>query len=212
MSKVAGCALGVDVHRTARICAAGHGGQILLSQTTRELVTGGIEAKDLGSYSLAGLPAPERLFQLLAVGLRSDSPLRAESGRRRRLTGRLRGALPASRRSQMPARQLRQRLPKVAAPSQRPLVGSAPPCSPPTARSPARSFLAASTTSGSQAGWPSTPDRHYSRQAVRKPTTQTRISCVEQLEDGLHALASLAPQLLDRTRRAPRRKGNRPAP
>ena len=70
--------LGVDVHRAARICAAGHGGQILLSQTTRELVAGGFEVKDLGSYSLAGLPSPERLFQLVVVGLRSEfPPLRA---------------------------------------------------------------------------------------------------------------------------------------
>ncbi len=194
--------LGVDVHRTARICAAGHGGQILLSQTTRELVTGGIEAKDLGSYSLAGLPAPERLFQLLAVGLRSEfPPLRAESGQHRRLTGRL-----PRRRSRQPtfadaARQVRQRLPEVAAPSQRPLVELG-----------AALFTADRAVTGAQ-GFLARVDHErltsrlavqhqigmYSQQArAEAERLQTRISCVEQLEDRLHALASLAPQLLTR--------------
>jgi class 3 adenylate cyclase len=64
-----GAYLGVDVSRAARICAAGHGGQILLSQTTRELVANGNELRDLGAYSLAGLPHPERIFQLVLPGL-----------------------------------------------------------------------------------------------------------------------------------------------
>ena len=87
--------LGVDVHRAARICAAGHGDQILLSQTTRDLVANGVEVKDLGSYWLAGLPAPERLFQLLVPGLGSEfPPLRAESGQRRRKRAGCRDAAP----------------------------------------------------------------------------------------------------------------------
>jgi len=42
-----GIYLGVDVTRAARICSAGHGGQILLSQTTRDLVAGEADLKDL---------------------------------------------------------------------------------------------------------------------------------------------------------------------
>ena len=53
----------MDVHRAARIAAAGHGGQVLLSQATRDLVAG--EAvRDLGEHRLKDLSAPERLFQL----------------------------------------------------------------------------------------------------------------------------------------------------
>jgi class 3 adenylate cyclase len=47
---------GFDVHRAARICSAGHGGQVLLSQTTRELVARelppGVELRDLGEHRL----------------------------------------------------------------------------------------------------------------------------------------------------------------
>jgi predicted ATPase/class 3 adenylate cyclase len=55
--------VGIDVHRAARIAAAGHGGQVLLSQATRDLVAG--EAvRDLGEHRLKDLSAPEHLFQL----------------------------------------------------------------------------------------------------------------------------------------------------
>ena len=55
--------VGIDVHRAARIAAAGHGGQVLLSQATCDLVAG--EAvRDLGEHRLKDLSAPERLFQL----------------------------------------------------------------------------------------------------------------------------------------------------
>ncbi len=55
--------VGIDVHRAARIAAAGHGGQVLLSQATRDLVAR--EAvRDLGEHRLKDLSAPERLFQL----------------------------------------------------------------------------------------------------------------------------------------------------
>jgi hypothetical protein len=80
--------LGVDVHRAIRICAAGHGGQILLSKSTRELVEERFQARDLGSYALAGMPEPERIFQLAAAGLRSQfPPLRADRTDGRRLAG-----------------------------------------------------------------------------------------------------------------------------
>jgi len=53
----------MDVHRAARIAAAGHGGQVLLSQTTRDLVTAE-DVRDLGEHRLKDLSAPERMFQL----------------------------------------------------------------------------------------------------------------------------------------------------
>jgi predicted ATPase/class 3 adenylate cyclase len=55
--------VGVDVHRAARIAAAGHGGQILVSQTTRELC-GADGLRDLGEHRLKDLTAPERIYQL----------------------------------------------------------------------------------------------------------------------------------------------------
>jgi class 3 adenylate cyclase len=81
-----GVYLGLDVHRAVRICAAGHGGQILLSRTTHDLVAGRVETRDLGSYSLAGVVQPERIYQLVGPELRDDFPsLRAESRSRGRL-------------------------------------------------------------------------------------------------------------------------------
>jgi DNA-binding NarL/FixJ family response regulator/class 3 adenylate cyclase len=65
--------VGLDVHRTARICAAGHGGQVLLSAAVRQALPS-IEARDLGQFELRGLPGPERIFQLVAPGLREDFP------------------------------------------------------------------------------------------------------------------------------------------
>jgi predicted ATPase/class 3 adenylate cyclase/Tfp pilus assembly protein PilF len=54
--------VGIDVHKAARIMAAGHGGQVLLSEATRRLVEA--EVKDLGLHRLKDLQAPERIFQL----------------------------------------------------------------------------------------------------------------------------------------------------
>lgn len=54
--------VGVDVHRGARIAAVGHGGQVLLSQSTRDLIDAAV--RDLGLHRLKDLSAPERLFQL----------------------------------------------------------------------------------------------------------------------------------------------------
>ncbi len=55
--------VGIDVHRAARIAAAGHGGQILVSQATRDLA-GEDRLRDLGVHRLKDLAAPERLYQL----------------------------------------------------------------------------------------------------------------------------------------------------
>ena len=83
---------GLDVHRVARICAAGHGGQVLVSQTTRNLLEAGqvleAEFQDLGEHELRGLPRPERLFQLVAPDLPSEfPPLRTEESRERETAG-----------------------------------------------------------------------------------------------------------------------------
>lgn len=67
--------LGLDVHRAARISAAAHGGQVLLSQVTRELSAGeGDEFVDLGEHALKDLPRPERLFQVVGPGLAREFP------------------------------------------------------------------------------------------------------------------------------------------
>jgi predicted ATPase/class 3 adenylate cyclase len=55
--------VGMDVHRAARIAAAGHGGQVLVSQVTRELVPE-VDFLDLGEQRLKDLTRPERLYQL----------------------------------------------------------------------------------------------------------------------------------------------------
>jgi predicted ATPase/class 3 adenylate cyclase len=56
--------VGLEVHRAARIMAAGHGGQVLLSQTTRDLLDPGVALRDLGEHRLKDLSAPERIYQL----------------------------------------------------------------------------------------------------------------------------------------------------
>jgi class 3 adenylate cyclase len=59
--------VGMDVVRAARICSAGHGGQILLSETTRALAAGdlpeGVWVRDLGEQKLKDV-RPEHLYQL----------------------------------------------------------------------------------------------------------------------------------------------------
>ena len=54
--------VGHDVHRAARIAAAGHGGQVLVSAATASLVD--TELTDLGEHRFKDLGAPERVFQL----------------------------------------------------------------------------------------------------------------------------------------------------
>jgi len=56
--------VGVDVHRAARIMGAGHGGQVLLSETTRRLLDSPLELRDLGEHRLKDLSASQRLYQL----------------------------------------------------------------------------------------------------------------------------------------------------
>ncbi|MGH2492156.1 MAG: adenylate/guanylate cyclase domain-containing protein [Candidatus Limnocylindria bacterium] len=70
--------VGIAVHTAARVCSAGHGGQILVSSASYEVLkeseAGGITFRTLGRYALAGLPEPEALFQVLAADLRVKFP------------------------------------------------------------------------------------------------------------------------------------------
>ena len=71
---------GLAVHRAARIGAAAHGGQVLVSQTTRDLLddeeeeSAGVSLRDLGEQRLKDLDRPVRLYQLEAAGLPGQFP------------------------------------------------------------------------------------------------------------------------------------------
>jgi predicted ATPase/class 3 adenylate cyclase/DNA-binding CsgD family transcriptional regulator len=70
--------VGLDVHRAARIMSAGHGGQVLLSRTTSDLVEHvlpeEVSLRDIGAHRLKDLQHPSPLFQLVIAGLPSDFP------------------------------------------------------------------------------------------------------------------------------------------
>jgi predicted ATPase/class 3 adenylate cyclase len=65
--------VGVDVHQAARIAAAGHGGQVLLSASTAALLSTD-ELRDLGEHRLKDLNRPQRLYQLVIPGLDNEFP------------------------------------------------------------------------------------------------------------------------------------------
>jgi predicted ATPase/class 3 adenylate cyclase len=69
---------GAALYRCGRLASAGHGGQVLLSATTadliREALPAGAELRDLGEHRLKDLQRPERIFQLVVPGLDSDFP------------------------------------------------------------------------------------------------------------------------------------------
>jgi predicted ATPase/class 3 adenylate cyclase len=68
---------GAVLNRAARVMAAGHGGQILLAESTSGLLSG-VDLLDLGPRRLRDIPMPIGVFQLRAMGLRTDfPPLRA---------------------------------------------------------------------------------------------------------------------------------------
>jgi class 3 adenylate cyclase len=95
--------VGLSVHRAARICAGGYGGQVLVSQTTVNVLEDeeeslpGISLRDLGPQRLKDFERPVHVYQLEVEGLpREFPPLAtriAEPRRRRRL---LAGALAAA--------------------------------------------------------------------------------------------------------------------
>jgi predicted ATPase/class 3 adenylate cyclase len=79
--KTAGDYVGIDINRTARIAAAGHGGQVLVSEPTANATAGslpeGVELEDLGRHRLKDVGV-ERLWQLRIDGLPSEfEPLRS---------------------------------------------------------------------------------------------------------------------------------------
>jgi class 3 adenylate cyclase len=70
--------IGMAVHTAARICAAAHGGQVLVSGATRDAARGptpnGVRFMRLGEHRLRGLPEPVPLFQVAAKGLVTRFP------------------------------------------------------------------------------------------------------------------------------------------
>jgi predicted ATPase/class 3 adenylate cyclase len=83
--------VGLDVHRASRVSSSAHGGQIIVSAPVRELVEpqiaeAGWELRELGSFALKGLSRAEKLFQVVAPGIRAEfPPPRARSTSRVRL-------------------------------------------------------------------------------------------------------------------------------
>ncbi len=81
---------GPAVYRCARLLATGHGDQVLLTQATHDLVVDalpeGVGLRDLGSHRLRDLERPERVFQVIAPGLRAEfPPIRSMDPRRHNL-------------------------------------------------------------------------------------------------------------------------------
>ncbi len=70
--------LGLDVSKAARICAAAHGGQVLLSASTRELVEAelpeGVGLRDMGEHRLKDLTSAQHLWQLVVDGIPDEFP------------------------------------------------------------------------------------------------------------------------------------------
>src|SRR5947208_7359045 len=70
--------VGLDVHYAARVMSAAHGGQVLLSQTTRDLVEHdlpeGVSLRDLGEHHLKDLEQAVHLYQAVIAGLPADFP------------------------------------------------------------------------------------------------------------------------------------------
>jgi predicted ATPase/class 3 adenylate cyclase len=64
---------GAVLNRAARVMAAGHGGQVLVAESTAGLLTG-VDLLDLGPRRLRDLPTPVQVFQVRAEGLRTEFP------------------------------------------------------------------------------------------------------------------------------------------
>ncbi len=81
--------IGLDVHRAARIAAAAHGGQVVLSDATRLLAASQLAAdvsvRDLGWHRLKDIEAPEHIYQVVAPGLPDQFPPLKSLGAQSRL-------------------------------------------------------------------------------------------------------------------------------
>jgi class 3 adenylate cyclase len=96
--------LGLDVNRAARIAAAAHGGQVLVSSSTASLVDRQLppstRLRDLGEHRLKDLAQAERVYQLVIDGVEADlPPPRSLEGRPNNLPTQPRASSAAARRS-----------------------------------------------------------------------------------------------------------------
>ncbi len=78
--------VGMDIHRAARIAAAGHGGQVLATQAAYDVAAGrapaGTSWTELGEHRFKDLSEPHRVYQLGVAGMPGDfPPIRSLSGR-----------------------------------------------------------------------------------------------------------------------------------
>jgi class 3 adenylate cyclase len=74
---VGGDYVGIEVHRAARVGAAAHGGQVVITEATRGLAGdpgAGIDLRDLGEHRLKDFARAERLYQVEAEGLEATFP------------------------------------------------------------------------------------------------------------------------------------------
>jgi len=66
--------VGLDVHHGARVMATAHGGQVLVSESTRALLDESVRVRDLGAHRLKDIAEPHHLYQLEIDGLPADFP------------------------------------------------------------------------------------------------------------------------------------------
>ena len=101
---------GVVVHRAARLCSMAHGGQVLLSRATAGIVDDEdiptLSLRDLGEHELKDFDRPERLFQLVVEGLRSEFPPLKSIDRQTSLTGTVTIVMSEGRRMMRLAREV----------------------------------------------------------------------------------------------------------
>ncbi|HEX3687355.1 MAG TPA: adenylate/guanylate cyclase domain-containing protein [Gaiellaceae bacterium] len=71
---VEGRYVGLDVHHAARVMAAAHGGQVVVSESTQTLLDDDTPLRDLGEHRLKDILRPQRLYQLELEGLPSAFP------------------------------------------------------------------------------------------------------------------------------------------
>jgi class 3 adenylate cyclase len=92
--------LGIDVVRAARLCTVGHGGQVLLSETTRALVGGslpdGVAVHKLGERVLKDIDEPERIFELDIDGVSVAPPASPPSSQPASAPGSAPGSAPSA--------------------------------------------------------------------------------------------------------------------
>jgi predicted ATPase/class 3 adenylate cyclase len=74
LQPVDGNYVGLDVHEAARVMAAAHGGQVVLTEPTRGLLDEGVRLLDLGEHLLRDIPGQLRLYQLQIDGLQAEFP------------------------------------------------------------------------------------------------------------------------------------------